>query len=117
MLLLSLVLLGSGHRPAADLELGKKIYFKRCKVCHGVRGNSNAFAASVLNPPPRNFTGEQSLKELTPERMIRSVTRGRAGTAMMPWKDILTADEIQAVVYYISRTFMGLAAPAGEVKR
>jgi len=109
MLFLALILLGTSHRPEPDLALGKKIYFKRCKVCHGKHGNTNPFAASVLNPPPRNFTADRSKKELTKERMISSVTHGRPGTAMMPWKDNLTADEIRAVVFYVRRNFMGLS--------
>ncbi|MFQ5451664.1 MAG: c-type cytochrome [Nitrospinaceae bacterium] len=85
----------------ADLQLGEKIFMKRCKVCHGVRGDGKSFAASVLNPPPRNFISEKSKKELTRERMIRSVTQGRPGTAMMPWEKVLSPREIRAVVHYI----------------
>ncbi len=102
-------LAASSHAgPAADLDLGKKIFEDRCKVCHGVRGDSDRFTASVLNPPPRNFTTEAARKELSRERMIRSVTEGRPGTAMMPWKNILQEKEIRAVVGYIRREIMRL---------
>jgi mono/diheme cytochrome c family protein len=40
--------------------------------------------------------------------MIRSATEGRPGTAMMPWKNILSKEEIQAVVDYIRRDIMRL---------
>ena len=113
---MALVLLGSSHQSEPDLELGKRIYFKRCKVCHGEYGTTNPFAASALNPPPRDFTTKQSKKELTPERMIRSVTYGRPGTAMMPWKDNLSANEIQAVVFYVRRTFMVLSETGADSK-
>ena len=91
-----------------NIPLGKKIYMDRCKVCHGVQGNTNPFAAQVLDPPPRNFTSEQSKTELTEERMIQSATQGRPGTAMMPWKNILSPREIQAVIHYIRKQLMGL---------
>ncbi|MFQ5717021.1 MAG: c-type cytochrome [Nitrospinales bacterium] len=101
-------LAGVGLASASELETGKKIFLKRCKVCHGERGQSDSFAASVLNPPPRNFTAPESKVELTEDRMIHSVTHGRPGTAMMPWEVNLTAAEIRAVVHYIRRVLMGL---------
>ena len=91
-----------------DISLGKKIYMDRCKVCHGVQGNTNPFTLQVLDPPPRNFTSEQSKAELTEKRMIQSATQGRPGTAMMPWGNILSPSEIRAVVHYIRKQLMGL---------
>ena len=108
------LLLGSGliaanhHSPTTDLELGKKIYSDRCKACHGDRGDGQTFATNALNPPPKNFTTMTSRRELTRKRMTRSITQGRPGTAMMPWKDVLSLNEIKAVVGYIRMTLMGL---------
>ncbi len=92
----------------ANLETGRDIFYKHCKACHGDKGDGKTFAANVLNPPPKNFTAEKSKKELTEERMIESVTKGRKGTAMMPWKSNLTQKEIRAVVYYIRKELMQL---------
>jgi len=89
-----------------DSETGRDIFFKHCKACHGDKGDGKTFAANVLNPPPKNFTSEESKQQLTEKRMIRSVTEGRKGTAMMPWESRLTADEIHAVVDYIRRKLM-----------
>jgi cytochrome c oxidase cbb3-type subunit 3 len=108
------LLLGSGliaanhHSPTTDLELGKKIYSDRCKACHGDRGDGQTFATNALNPPPKNFTTVTSRRELTRKRMTRSITQGRPGTAMMPWKDVLSKNEIRAVVGYIRMTLMEL---------
>ena len=56
-------LLASSHdAPQPQLELGKEIYLKRCKVCHGIEGDGKSFAANALNPPPKNFTSAQSKK-------------------------------------------------------
>jgi mono/diheme cytochrome c family protein len=38
--------------------------------------------------------------------MIRSVTKGRPNTAMMPWENILSEQEILSVVNYIRQKFM-----------
>ncbi len=109
-----LLLLGSGliaanhHSSTTDLELGKKIYHDRCKACHGDRGDGQTFATNALNPPPKNFTTMTSRRELTHKRMIRSITQGRPGTAMMPWKDVLSLNEIKSVASYVRMTLMGL---------
>ena len=92
----------------ADLETGRDIFYKHCKACHGDKGDSKTFAANVLNPPPKNFTVEESKKELREKRMIQSVTKGRKGTGMMPWESNLTQKEIRAVVHYIRKKLMQL---------
>ena len=100
--------LPNAFADSANLETGRDIFYKHCKACHGDKGNGKTFAANVLNPPPKNFTAEKSKKELTKERMIHSVTKGRKGTAMMPWESNLTQAEIQAVVHYILKKLMKL---------
>jgi mono/diheme cytochrome c family protein len=99
-------LLSPSQSIAVDLELGRDIFYKHCKACHGKKGNGKTFAANVLNPPPKNFTSDESKKELTEERMIRSITQGRKSTAMMPWESRLTAEEIRAVAHYIRKELM-----------
>jgi mono/diheme cytochrome c family protein len=106
-LLMCLLSSSMAFADPVDSETGRDIFFKHCKACHGNKGNGKTFAANVLNPSPKNFTSEKSKQQLTEKRMIRSVTEGRKGTAMMPWKSRLTAQEIQAVVDYIRRKFMG----------
>ena len=91
-----------------NLEVGRDIFFRHCKACHGNKGDGKTFAANVLNPPPKNFTSEKSKQQLTEQRMIESVAEGRKGTAMMPWKSRLTSIQIRAVVNYIRVDFMGL---------
>jgi mono/diheme cytochrome c family protein len=92
----------------SEVSLGKRIYTDRCEVCHGSQGDGKTFAANALYPTPKNFTAKVTKKELTSERMIESITRGRPGTAMMPWEDILSKQEILSVVNYIQQILMGL---------
>ena len=98
----------SQNAPHPDLETGRRIYQERCKVCHGSKGDGKSFAANALNPKPKNFTSAQSKKQLNLKRMLASATNGRPGTAMMAWKDVLTAEEIRAVVHYIRKELMGV---------
>ncbi len=113
-LLAGLLILSNGwvaanhNAPEPDKALGEKTYKERCTVCHGVNGDGNNFVATVLDPPPKDFTSAESKKQLTLKRMIRSATEGRPGTAMMPWKDVLSPEEISAVIAYIRSQFMKL---------
>ena len=101
-------LLPKAFADSANLEIGRDIFYKHCKACHGDKGDGKTFAANVLNPPPKNFTAKKSKKELTEARMIHSVTKGRKGTAMMPWESNLTKDEIRAVVRYIRNKLIAI---------
>lgn len=88
-----------------DPRQGKEIYARLCSACHGAdgRGSRLPIGKSV---PARDLTSMQARRELTRERMIRSVTDGRQGTAMGGFRTRLTAQEIEAVVDYVRREFM-----------
>jgi mono/diheme cytochrome c family protein len=107
-LILSLGTIAASHHipTSSNIALGKKIYQGRCEACHGNLGNGKTFAANALFPPPRNFTTKSTQTELSLKRMIRSVTKGRPNTAMMPWENVLSEQEILSVVNYIRQRFM-----------
>jgi cbb3-type cytochrome c oxidase subunit III len=100
---------------AADNSRGRNVFSKNCSVCHGEKGDGKSRAQNSLNPPPRDFTSPSAKSELTQQRMITSVTFGRADTAMAGFKTQLSAEDISAVVAYIRSGFMGLdSAPASK---
>ena len=106
-LILSLsTIAASHHAPNSSIALGEKIYHGRCEACHGNLGDGKTFAANALFPPPKNFTSKSTKTELSFKRMIRSVTKGRPNTAMMPWENVLNKQEIISVVNYIRQRFM-----------
>lgn len=92
---------------------GRRLFADNCSVCHGDKGNTAVWAKNGLTPPPRDFTSEQAKRELTPERMIFSITYGRPNTAMPAWNERLSKTEIQAVSDYIRKGFIW---PEGEKK-
>jgi len=87
---------------------GKDIFHDYCSVCHGDRGDGKSRAQNSFLVPPRDYTTPEAALELTRDRMIHSVTHGRAGTAMISWKTELSPQDIEAVVDYIRSTFMRL---------
>lgn len=92
--------------PGAVAVDGALVYAQYCVVCHGDKGDGDTRVRRGLSSPPRNFTTARSRTELTRERMLRSVTDGRPGTAMMSFGSRLSEAEIAAVVDYIRSTFM-----------
>lgn len=90
------------------LELGKKVYFKRCVWCHGIEGEGNGPSADRLFTRPRNFiqgtfkirwtdSGDLPLDQ----NLIDTVKNGLPGSAMPSWSGILSEDEIEAVVQFV----------------
>jgi len=92
---------------------GRTVYAKNCSVCHGDKGDGNSRAKHSFTPPPRDFTSPAAKAELTPERMIRSVTYGRAETAMTGFGTQLSKEDIKAVVDYIRTGFMAVGNNEG----
>jgi mono/diheme cytochrome c family protein len=87
------------------LQRGKAVYAQNCAVCHGQRGQGSTHP--VGGPTlPRDLSSPQSRAELTRERMIDSVTRGRPGTAMASFGGRLPAQDIDAVVDYVRAALM-----------
>ncbi len=94
-----------GIALSTEIDAGR-LYSQYCSVCHGDRGDSRSRARGSMIPPPRDFTSPQSSVELTRQRMIHSVTEGRPGTAMAPWKNQLNGEQIAAIVDFIRITMM-----------
>lgn len=98
---------------AADSSRGRSVYSKNCSVCHGENGDGRSRAQGSLNPPPRDFTSPAAKAELTEQRMVTSITFGRADTAMAGFKNQLSKEDISAVADYIRARFMANATTEG----
>ncbi len=94
-----------GTAGEASHEQGRRIYNFRCYFCHGYSGDARTLASTFIAPTPRDFTAADPA-ELSRDRMIRSVTEGRPGTAMGAFAGTLSAEEIAAVVDFVRGEFM-----------
>ncbi|NIQ02563.1 MAG: c-type cytochrome [Nitrospinaceae bacterium] len=96
------------------LELGKRVYFKRCVWCHGVEGGGDGPSADRLFTRPRNFIqGTFKIRwtdsgELPLDRNLEDTVRnGLPGSAMPAWGSgvmggsVLSEEEIKAVVQFV----------------
>lgn len=77
----------ANHEPVNHAELGPKIYKQYCAVCHGPDGKLGLNGAKDL-----------TVSKYTEAERIVQVTEGKG--AMTPFKNILTPEEIKAVVAY-----------------
>jgi cytochrome c oxidase cbb3-type subunit III len=75
-----------------DVGHGKRVYEARCESCHGQRGKG--LKAPSLNDP-------LFLLWATPGFIRHAISEGREGTAMVPFRQVLTAQEIDDVTVYI----------------
>lgn len=116
LLLTAINLLPSIAEENGPLKKGERLYDSNCAVCHGDKGNGKTWVSETLNPKPQDFTDPKVIKTLTKKRMIQSITNGRAGTAMQPFKTQLSKDEIELLVDYIRAAFMKIDAKAEKKK-
>jgi len=81
--------------------LGPRIYGERCSACHGAEGAGDGPAAAALEPSPRNFRDPAFWRGRTRAQIRLVVAHGRPGTLMAGFEEVLTPEEIDAVVSYV----------------
>jgi cytochrome c oxidase cbb3-type subunit I/II len=100
-----------------DYNKSKALYLLFCAQCHGADGHGdgpasitssdNSTMMGYIQPEPANF--EESGSDFTNYgRWLWKVTEGVETTNMPPWKEDLTQEEIELVIFY-EQTF---SAPA-----
>lgn len=92
----------SAHEGAVDLaklvtmstvvESGKTIFASRCVACHAAEGQG------LVGP---NLTDNFWIHGGSPQDIHKVITEGVVAKGMIAWKDLLSADEINALVAFI----------------
>ncbi|MFQ5431338.1 MAG: c-type cytochrome [Nitrospinota bacterium] len=90
----------------ASIIKGGDIYQVTCSVCHGDKGNADTWVSKSLNPKPRNFTDSKVISSLSRAQMFHSIHNGRPGTAMQPFRNQLSEEQIVSVIDYIRSKLM-----------
>jgi cytochrome c oxidase cbb3-type subunit 3 len=98
----------ASERQTADHEAGRQIYNFRCYFCHGYSGDARTLAASMVEPPPRDFTRSRDLDE---PRALAALRSGIPGTAMASFAETLSAREIELVARFVIDEFVRARAP------
>jgi mono/diheme cytochrome c family protein len=83
------------------LALGKKLFFGNCIGCHGTKGDGNGPAAQYLTPRPADFTADVRARFVSPGTFYETILNGRLGTAMHPFGNRLSVEEIWSLEWFL----------------
>ncbi|HLZ33380.1 MAG TPA: c-type cytochrome [Nitrospira sp.] len=94
------------------VEKGKALYQGKgtCFNCHGNEGMGDGPAAAALDPSPRNFHHHGFWRHRTEGEIFWVIKHGSPGTSMIGFGDLLSDEEIWAVIQYV-RNFAGEHGP------
>ena len=70
-----------------------------CKICHGSTGNGMGMMAPGLNPPPRNFSCSETMKNISDGQMFWVVKNGSPNTGMVAYKSLSDKQVWQIILY------------------
>jgi len=90
----------SKHPLMGNPEKGRNLYARYCRACHGDEGEGDGLMTSLIDMKPMDHTNPVSMNEISNLEMVRSIKNGK-GNYMPAWKDIISNDEIEALVSYI----------------
>ncbi len=83
---------------------GAELFLRDCAFCHAADGTGRNWIGAFMEPHARDLTGE-AMTRMTRSRLKHVIEEGLPETSMPAWKSVLTEEEIEAVIAYISRAF------------
>lgn len=84
---------------------GENLYQQNCAFCHAADGTGRNWIGTFLEPHPRDLTSPEFMTMMTHDRLTSVIKEGLPDTSMPAWKSVLSDNDIQAVIAYISRAF------------
>lgn len=84
---------------------GEVLFQGNCSFCHAADGTAKNWIGSFMQPHPRNLTDPAVMSGMTKTRLRKVINEGLPGTSMPAWKSVLSAQDIESVIAYVSRAF------------
>lgn len=78
---------------------GALVFKVNCESCHGPQGHGDGPAGVALDPAPKNLPEIQAIAG--DDYLFWRISTGKEGTAMVPWKGVLTDEQIWQLVSHI----------------
>lgn len=78
----------------ATLQIAVQLFADSCVACHGADGLGTGIAPAL---------NDLDTREKTVEELTRTLTYGNAGTLMAGWSNVLSTDQINALITLIKR--------------
>ncbi len=93
---------------------GEALFQNNCAFCHAADGTGRNWIGSFLEPRPRDLTAPDFIATMTRQHLARVIRDGLPGTTMPAWRQVLDAQEIDALVAYVFRVFFRQAENSEE---
>lgn len=93
---------------AAEAQ-GQRLFQQNCAFCHAADGTGKNWIGSFLESHPRDLTNTEFMSGMTREKLKKVIEDGVSGTTMSAWKNVLTEQQIENIVEYVSKAFHQLA--------
>ncbi|MCS6926356.1 MAG: c-type cytochrome [Candidatus Binatia bacterium] len=85
--------------PWEQAEMGASVYDALCVSCHGIYGAGDGLQAAALPTPPRDLGAPSYQQQVSDEELWQIIANGKG--AMPGTGDVLTPDEIRAVIAFV----------------
>lgn len=91
------------EKNPADVVAGKALYEKHCALCHGPKGFGDGVGGKALQPPPTNLAMSLKMPQASDSFITWAIAEGGVmfNTAMPPFKDVLSKQEIWQLITYL----------------
>lgn len=89
----------------AKQKHGETLFQANCAFCHAADGTGKNWIGAFLEPHPRNLTDPTFMRTTNQNRLAQTIRNGVPNTSMPAWKDVLSAEEIDALIAYIDVAF------------
>lgn len=87
-----------------DPAAGEAVWDAYCLACHGPEGKGDGPAAAALNPPPTDLSRAPTGRGADgkpPRSRYRVIMQGSPGTAMIGYENVLSREQIQALIGHL----------------
>ncbi|MDH5784234.1 MAG: c-type cytochrome [Chromatiales bacterium] len=84
---------------------GERLFQANCAFCHAADGTGKNWIGTFLEPHARDLTDPQIMGSMSRERMRMTIEEGLPATSMPAWKQVLSSEEITAIIAYVNLAF------------
>jgi cytochrome c oxidase cbb3-type subunit 3 len=84
---------------------GRRLYLDNCAFCHAPDGSARNWIGSFLSARPRDFTADNFIDQSDDDYLRQVILEGLSGTSMPAWGQVLTMDQVNAIIAFLKRSF------------
>lgn len=84
---------------------GRRLYLDNCAFCHAPDGSARNWIGSFLLARPRDFTADNFIEQSDDDYLRQVILEGLPGTSMPAWGQVLTMDQVNAIIAFLKRSF------------